>query len=149
MSDEPTGALTPTGEPSPVGDNPDDTALLPRTVETEQRRIDIQKQRAEVALRVVEAADAADKRQYDYGVKQLESNERIAKARLSLAAYIAIGMAVTIVVLFSTVFGILVFGSDQQADRVQGILPWIFAALGGGGLFYAVQCGLRWLIGAG
>lgn len=76
MSGEPTGALAPTGEPSPVDDDPDDTALLPRIVEPGQRRIDIQKQRAEVALRAVEAADAADKRQYDYGVKQLESNEQ-------------------------------------------------------------------------
>lgn len=84
--------------PSPDADGPDSVALS-RIVEIEQRRIDSRNRQAEVMLRLI-AADAADKRQYDYGVKQLESNERVAKARLSLAAYIAIGAAAAFVLFF-------------------------------------------------
>ena len=138
----------PTGEPFPDGDDPDG-ATLSEAGEIDRRHFDLQNRRAEVVLRMIDVADAADKRENDYRVKQLESNERIAKAHLSLAAYIAAGIAAAIVLVFLAAFAMFFFGSDEQADRAQRLLGLFFAALGGGGLFFAAQRGLRQLTGAG
>ena len=148
MSGAPTGVAMPEGEPLPDGGGPDG-ATLSEVEEIDQRHFDIQNRRADVMLRMIEAADAADKRQYDHGVKQLESSERIARAHLSLAAYIAVGIAVTIILVFLAAFAMFFFGSDEQAGRAQRLLGLFFTALGGGGLFYAAQRGLRWLTRAG
>ena len=57
---------------------------LGELVALEHQRIDSTNRRTDVALKVIEASDSADKRQYDYSVERLRSNttERSDKRRV-------------------------------------------------------------------
>lgn len=90
-------------------------------------------------MEAVKASDAADQRQYDFHMHRLESDERLAKAHLSLLSKTVLGAGALVAVFVLLVLYMLFFGTPTQADRAQTILTWVFVALGGGGLFVAAQ----------
>lgn len=121
---------------------------IERLFDIEQRRIESQNRRWDVASQVIEAADAADKRQHELGLKQLESNERIEKSRLALASKAAIGVGGPVVVTLAVILCMAFFGSNAQADSAKQSIVRIFTALGGGGLIFIVGHWLRWPVAA-
>lgn len=124
------------------------SSQIERLFDIEQRRIESQNRRWDVASQVIEAADAADKRQHELGLKQLESNERIEKSRLALASKVAIGVGGLVVVTLAVILYMVFFGSNTQAVAARQLITWIFTALGGGGLIFVVRHWVRWLVTA-
>ena len=121
-------------------------ALLDQVVQIEHERIQSQNRRTEVALHAVDASDAADKRQYDFHLRQLESNERLAKARLSLGSRIALGVGLIVSVFLLAILYMTFFGSEAQAGQARQLLVWAFTAVAGGGLLMAIQRSIQWLL---
>ncbi len=120
--------------------------LFEQIIQIERQRIESQNSRTEVALKAVEASDAADKRQYDFHKQKLESNERIQKARLTLGSRIALGVGAIFAVFVLAVLYMTFFGTETQAGRALQLLVWVFTALGGGGLLLAGQRSIQWLM---
>ena len=121
---------------------------IERLFDIEQRRIESQDRRWNVLSQVIEATDTSDKRQHELGLKQLESNERIEKARLALASKVAIGVGGLVVVTLAVILSMIFFGSNAQADTAKQSIVRIFTALGGGGLIFAIGHWLRWPVAA-
>ena len=88
----------------------------------------------------------SDKRQYEYHVQRLESDERRAKARLSLGGKVVFGVGAVMAAILVITFYMLFFGSPDQSVYAEEILKGLFAVVGGGGLFFLAQRGLQWII---
>lgn len=143
-------ALTPRNADLTTDDGADSalSGQIERLFDIEQRRIESQDRRWNVLSQVIEATDTSDKRQHELGLKQLESNERIEKARLALASKVAIGVGGLVVVTLAVILSMIFFGSNAQADTAKQLIAWIFTALGGGGLIFVVRHWVRWLVTA-
>ena len=120
--------------------------MFGKLLDLEQKRINTTNRRTEVAMRAVEASDAADQRQYDYHIKKLESDDSLERVRLSLGAKGAFGVGGSIILLLSLVLYMMFFGTETQASQARELLTWGFTALGGGGLLFIAQRGVRWLM---
>ena len=123
-------------------------AALPELLELvrlEQQRLESQDRRNEIALRAIEADESSDKRQYDYHVSRLESEERKFNARLGLVAKVWLGIGGLTALFALVILYMMFFGTQEQARIAEKLLVWSFTALGGGGLLYAGQRGLRWI----
>ena len=139
------GALIPAGDLK--DDQPPMTGeILKDLLKIEQERIRSQDRRTEVALRFVEASDASDKRQFEYHMQRLQSEERQAKARVSLGLKVVIGIGGVVLAILVISFYMLFFGTLTQTDYAEKLLTWFFAALGGGGLLLLLQRGLQWVM---
>ena len=138
MNDE-SRALSPPVETAEDATESDQLELFQQIIETERERSRALDRRTDVALEAVKASDAADQRQYDFHMRRLESDERLAKAHLSLLSKTVLGVGALVTVFVLLVLYMLFFGTPTQADRAQTILTWVFVALGGGGLFVAAQ----------
>ena len=140
------GELVSAGRAAQDNRDPHQLELFDQLVQIERERIQLMDRRLDVALQAVQASDAADQRQYEYHKQRLESNERLAKARLSLGSRMAAGVGVAAVLFLFAVLYMMFFGTSEQGDRAQTLLTWFFTALGGGGLFVAAQRVARWLM---
>lgn len=138
MNDE-SRALSPPVEPGGDAVESDQLELFQQILETERERSRALDRRTDVALEAVKFSDAADQRQYDFHMRRLESDERLAKAHLSLLSKSALAAGALVSVFVLLILYMLFFGTATQADRAQTILTWVFVALGGGGLFVAAQ----------
>ena len=121
---------------------------IERLFDIEQKRIESQSRRWDVLSQLIEATDTADKRQHELGLGQLESNERIEKARLALASKAAVGVGGLIGVTLGLILCMVFFGSNAQASAARQLIAWIFTALGGGGLIFVVRHWVRWPVTA-
>lgn len=138
MNDE-SRALSPSADTDRDAAGSDQLELFHQIIETERERSRALDRRTDVALEAVKASDAADRRQFDFHVRRLETDERLAKAHLSLLSKTVLGVGALVSVFALLILYMLFFGTPTQADRAQTILTWIFVALGGGGLFVAAQ----------
>lgn len=120
--------------------------LFDQALQLERERIRSQDRRTEVALRAFEMGDAADKRQFEFHMEKLKTEERIENKRLGLSSRIALILGLTAIVFLSLTTYMLFFGSDQQAARARELITWVFTALGGGGFLYLLQRVGRWLM---
>ena len=120
--------------------------LFDQALQLERERIRSQDRRTEVALRAVEIGDAADKRQFQFHMEKLKTEERIENKRLGLSSRIALILGLTVIVFLSLTAYMLFFGSDGQAARARELITWVFTALGGGGFLYVLQRVGRWLM---
>ena len=95
--------------------------LFDQALQLERERIRSQDRRTEVALRAVEIGDAADKRQFQFHMEKLKTEERIENKRLGLSSRIALILGLTVIVFLSLTAYMLFFGSDGQAAPRQRV----------------------------
>ncbi len=112
--------------------------LLQQALDVERQRIDSANRRTDVALQAVKASDESDRRQFEFQMEKLRSDDRASIRRDGLAKVVVCGLGVfgvCVIVLFliMTFFGTL--GQSQIALNILGKL-----AVGGGG--YGIIAGL-------
>ena len=90
-------------------------------------------------MRAVDARDAADKRQYDFHLRQLGSNGRLEEAHLSLGSKITLGVGIIVSVFLLAILYMTFFGSEAQAGQARQFLVWVFTAVAGGGLLMSAD----------
>ena len=119
---------------------------LREMLEVERERIDSQNRRTEVAKQAIEAQDAADKRQYDFHVRRLnsEDSQSIRQHGLARGVFWGGGGFFAIVSIFILVM--LFFGDADQAASARSILSVVGQALGGAGFLYLMVRAIRWLL---
>lgn len=149
-SDETKQNENPEGELISPGtiDKNDQGELFPleNFLEIEHQRIESFNRRTELGYKAIEAQDAADKRQFDYSVKKLDTHEHQLTRQHSLACrvfYFGGGFIALLVVL---ILGMLFWGSPEQSSAAQAILRVLGQAIGGGGFLYLAIQAIRWLI---
>ena len=126
--------LEPTTEPqSEFGRTVDKLCAL------EHQRIESVNRRTDVALKAIEATEAADKRQFEYHLEKLRTSvqERSENRRSVLKLVWMIGG----VLIFVTAFILLMsfFGSDTQQDVAMTILRTVATGLGGAGVIWMLR----------
>lgn len=143
-------ALAPSNADITTDDGADNalSGRIERLFDIEQRRIESQNRRWDVLSQVIEATNTSDQRQHELGLKQLESNERLEKARLALASKVAVGVGGLVAAILAVILCMVFFGSNAQADTAKQLITGIFTALGGGGLIFVVWHWVRWLVTA-
>ena len=112
---------------------------LGELVALERQRIDSTNGRTDIALKAIEASDAADKRQYDYHVERLRKNsgERSDKRRATVGMMWAGGVGAFLVITF--ILLVLFFGADAQRDTALLLLNTVFTAVGGAGIVWLLK----------
>jgi hypothetical protein len=112
--------------------------LLQQALDVERQRIDSANRRTDVALQAVKASDESDRRQFEFQMEKLHSDDRASIRRDGLAKVVVVGLGifgVGVVVLFLVM---AFFGSPTQSQIALDILGKL--AIGGGG--YGVIAGL-------
>ena len=109
---------------------------LQELVALERERIDSTNRRTDVALRAIDASDAADKRQYDYHVEKMrkEVEERSERRRSVFRVLWAIGGWVSVVAALLLLM--LFFGTDTQREVAMQLLSTALTGLGGAGILW-------------
>jgi hypothetical protein len=92
----------------------------------EKRRIESYNRRTDVARYAIEMNDAADKRQFEYRMAELQADESKSVRRHGLAKNIALGGGIAGAIVIALLLVMAFFGSEQQ----RSIALYIFAILG-------------------
>lgn len=140
------GELVPVDESAQNSTDSSQLELFDQFVKIERDRIQSQNNRTEVALRAVEVSDASDKRQFEFHVKKLDSEERQTMRRLSFGFWITAGVGAVISIFLLVLLYMMFFGTEIQASRGQNLLGAVFTAVGGGGLLILGQRALGQLM---
>lgn len=106
------GDLVPADEVKRSNSDQNQLELFDKVIQIERDRIQSQNNRTEVALRAVEVSDASDKRQYEFHVKKLESEERQATKRLSVGFQITIGVGSVISIFLLALLYMMFLGTE-------------------------------------
>ena len=116
-----------------------DPQMIQGLFHMENRRIDVERDRVQLGLKMVEAHEASDQRQYDFHMAQLTQTFQDRKdGRKSL---ITIIWAILVFFMFGVagLMGLLFFGTDFQQDMALEISKLLGAALGGGGIIWLAR----------
>ena len=127
--------------------DPRQIELFEEIVKLEHGRIDSQNRRSNVALRAIELADAADKRQFEYHSRRVESEEKLEKSRLRAGIWIISVIGVVIIVFLFLTLYMTFWGSESQVVLAQQLLNWAFILAAGGGSYMILRRLLRWVLG--
>lgn len=145
------------GEPGHPKDNLEQGELFPselakRVLQIEQQRIDRDNQRTSALAKLVEAADAADKRQFEYRLKRLEADDRVAERhhelegrRFRFARWLIGGGCFVGALLLLAVIGMAFGGDEAQRDTARVLLIYGFTVIGGYGVVSQLVRVFRWL----
>lgn len=112
-------------------------------VDLERQRIESTNRRTEIALKAIEASDAADKRQYEYHVERLRQRSRARNERHRSIVKFAWAALATVVLAGGFVVSMLFFGNEAQRMAAQDILRTVATAVGGAGALWALMSALR------
>lgn len=104
-------------------------------MELERERIRSSDRRNDVALRAIEANDAADKRQFEFHMARQEQDLIVKKEQIKMMKYLVIGGSITSLLIFSVLGYMLFFGSEHQSQIASKAIETIVSALGGIGIF--------------
>ncbi|HUB15784.1 MAG TPA: hypothetical protein VMB34_27810, partial [Acetobacteraceae bacterium] len=112
--------------------------LLRRVLEVEQQRIESTNRRTDVALQAVKASDESDRRQFEFQMEKLHTDERSGLRRDGLAKTVVLGIGAFGGIVVSLFLGMAFFGSAAQSAMALDILGKL--AVGGGG--YGIIAGI-------
>ena len=121
-----------------------ESGLLQELVALERQRLDITNRRTEIAHKVVEAADAADKRQYDYHVEKLRRETEERKERRRSIFKIVWAMGVGGALVGALLLLMLFFGTDAQRETAAELLRTVLTGLGGAGVLWLLRTLFEW-----
>lgn len=109
----------------------------------EKQRLEVSNRRTDVVRMMVEANDASDKRQYDYRMATLESQDKQAsKSHFLLRTVVFSGGGVaTIIIAFLLYMSFL--GSAEQSKIALRILGVFGTAAGGAGVYRLLASGIQ------
>ena len=102
----------------------------------ERERNRSQDQRTAVALQLVEAGDAADKRQYDFHVEKLRLDDEKQRERHQSVFRILWALFIVGSVVVASMFWMIFFGDDTQRTMASDILKTMGTGLGGAGIVW-------------
>ena len=120
---------------------------LDEMIELERERIDSTNRRTELAHRALELANDSDKRQFDFAMERLATDER-RNLRLDNRAGSVIRYGGLALVAFLALIMIMLFwGNDAQSAIALSLIATLGTAVGGFGFFYAVIRLVSWLMG--
>jgi hypothetical protein len=111
-------------------------------LQIERQRIDSYNRRTEVASQAVAANNEADKRQFDFQMAKLSSEDAASKRKDSLAQVVVIGLGLFGIAVIALFLVMAFFGSPAQSAIALQILKVLGVGSGG----YGVISGLTGLI---
>jgi hypothetical protein len=122
--------------------------LLQRVLEVERQRIDSTNRRTDVVLQAVKASDESDRRQFEFQLEKLRSDERMRTRRDNLAKVVVLGGGA-----FSLCVGVLFlymafFGAPEQSATALNLIEKIAIGGGGYGIIAGIITGVRRLLRA-
>ena len=83
-------------------------------IELEQRRIDRDNRRTQLAEKTLGFADDQDKRQFEYASKQRQREDRSEQRRFRLASFLSVGSFLVIAAIIGLTMWMAFFGDDAQ-----------------------------------
>jgi hypothetical protein len=137
-----TDQTAPAQPPAPAGQQPRQLDLfippaLQSLIDLERQRIESTNRRTEVTRFAIETNDAADKRQFDYQMAKLHSEDQATQRRHNLArnvaAYAGAGASLVLALLLVMAF----FGDASQSATETQILIILGVGIGGYGVIEA------------
>ena len=96
--------------------------LLRRVLDVERQRIDSTNRRTDVALQAVKASDESDRRQFEFQMEKLHSDERSGVRRDGLARTVVCGVGLFGALVIMLFLGMAFFGTPQQSEIAMNIL---------------------------
>lgn len=114
------------------------SALFQQALNVERQRIDSANRRTEVALQAVKASDESDRRQFEFQMEKLHTDDRASLRRDGLAKAVVIGVGIFGAAVVALFLIMAFFGSPTQGQIALDILSKL--AIGGGG--YGIIAGL-------
>ena len=101
----------------------------------ERQRLDATNRRTEVVRMMVEASDAADKRQFEFQMAQLNARTTDASNKHGLLKNILYCASGFVIVVLLFLVGMAFFGTQDQQQIAMKILSVFGTGLGGAGIF--------------
>ena len=151
MAEDEPRELTP-ADPPRKDDNDDEQpdlfpeTLMGRYLEVERERIDSYNRRTDVARLAVEAGDASDKRQFEYYMERLRTDERRDERRHGLARRMIVGGGVAAIVVLSFLMIMAFYGNEQQQATSITWLKILATGAAGWGIVNGIITVLRRLL---
>ncbi len=127
--------------PPDASESDDDQLPLPlidEMIELERERIDSTNRRTDLTHRALELANDSDKRQFDYAMERLKSNERRDLRVDKRASSVLLYGGIALVLFIALVMIMLFWGNDAQSAIALSLVTTLFTAVGGGGVMLAV-----------
>ena len=115
---------------------------LSQMLEIEKARIDSTNRRTEVAKQAIDASNESDKRQFDYQMAKLKSEDDAGQRRDNLAKWVVGCVGIFVGAITLLFLWMAFFGDPGQRSMAMQILTTL--AIGGGG--YGIVTGLIQLI---
>ena len=130
------GELVPAKEPELPAERPElsEEDFARQLIAAEVARTKAHERRTDVAMRMVEAADSADKRQFEFHRDRLEKEDGQANRRLNIVATPVYAIVALLVLFICLVLYMMFFGDSEQAATAKDLLRVVMAAGGGGGI---------------
>ena len=122
---------------------PGDLLPVAELIALERERIDSQNRRTDIARRVIDASDAADKRQYEYHREKLLRDDADRKRRHASDMKVVWGLFASAMALAVVLFWMIFAGDDTQRTVASELLETIVTGLGGFGVGWALLNGIR------
>ncbi len=119
---------------------------LRELIGVERERIESANRRIEVARYMIQMNDASDKRQYDFQMEKLNSEEANSKRKHKFAVGIAIGGFCLIVAGSILLLGMAFFGTENQTTMSFSIMKALGLGVAGYGIIGAVARAVRALV---
>jgi hypothetical protein len=107
-------------------------------VDLEKKRIESFNRRTDVARYAIEMNDAADKRQFEYRMAELDAGRTASQRRHALARTISIGIGLGGGAIIALLLWMAFFGTSDQSDMAIKIFVILGIAIGGYGAIEAV-----------
>lgn len=151
MAEDEPRDLTPVDPPKKEDSDDEQPDLFPETLmerylEVERERIDSYNRRTDVARLAIEAGDSSDKRQFDYHMERLRTDERRDERRHGLARNILIGGGIAAIALLSFLLIMAFYGDEQQQTTSITWLRILLTGAAGWGVVSGVITALRRLL---
>lgn len=117
--------------------------LFKELMAVERQRLEASTRRTDVVKMLVEANDAADKRQYEFQMAKLESGNVDLRNRHTLLSRTILGGGIFVILVVALFLYMAFFGNENQRETAIKILTVFGTGLGGAGIFRIVTEGLK------
>ncbi len=123
--------------------------LLQRVLEVERQRIDSTNRRTDVVLQAVKASDESDRRQFEFQMEKLRSDERVRNERDGLAKAVVFGGGFFGACVGTLFLFMVFFGTHEQSSTALSLIEKIAIGGGGYGIIAGIITAIRRLLARG